>query len=150
MFHWSNNRLSIDLNNGIMRRDGGSSELWMHIIGYGNVTSSLVKLVAMGTQFGGRLNISVSLRLLFRLWVATLLRLLVATLLRLMVATLRAASEVVDVTKLSITAREEFFACVVHLLGKSELLAVQNQSFSVLCQLFLCPNTLILAPNSIC
>ena len=141
-----------------MRRDGGSSELWMHIIGYGNVTSSLVKLVAMGTQFGGRLNISVSLRLLFRLWVATLLRLLVATLLRLlvatllrlMVATLRAASEVVDVTKLSITAREEFFACVVHLLGKSELLAVQNQSFSVLCQLFLCPNTLILAPNSIC
>lgn len=124
-----------------MRRDGGSSELWINVVGYGNVTSSLVKLVAMGTQFGGSLNISVSRRLLF---------LLVAAALRLLVATLGASAEVVDVTKLGIAAREEVLACVVHFLGKGELLAVENQSSFVLLQLFLGPGALILAPKSIC
>ena len=95
----------------------------------------------MGTQFGGRLNISVPRRLLF---------LLVAAALRLVVATLGASAEVVDVTKLGIAAREEVLACVVHFLGKGELLAVENQSISVLFQLFLSPDALILAPKSIC
>ena len=105
------------------------------------MTSSLVKLVAVGTQFGGRLNISVSRRLLF---------LLVAAALRLLVATLGASAEVVDVMKLGIAAREEVLACVVHFLGKGELLAIENQSISVLFQLFLSPDALILAPKSIC
>ena len=105
------------------------------------MTSSLVKLVAVGTQFGGRLNISVSRRLLF---------LLVAAALRLVVATLGASAEVVDVTKLGIAAREEVLACVVHFLGKGELLAIENQSISVLFQHFLSPDALILAPKSIC
>ena len=103
------------------------------MVGYGNVPSSLVKLVAMGTQFGGSLNISVSRRLLF-----------------LFVATLGASAEVVGVTKLSIAAREEVLACQVHLLGKGKLLAVENQSISVLLQLSLSPDALILAPKSIC
>ena len=105
------------------------------------MTSSLVKLVAVGAQFGGRLNISVSRRLLF---------LLVAAALRLVVATLGASAEVVDVTKLGIAAREEVLACVVHFLGKGELLAIENQSISVLFQHFLSPDALILAPKSIC
>jgi hypothetical protein len=88
----------------------------------------------MGTQLGGRLDINVSLRLLFllistalrllvsaaqrlrfaasklRLLVAAALRLQVATALWLMVAALRASAEVVGVTKLSVTAREELLA----------------------------------------
>ena len=173
MLHWSNNRLSIDLNNSISLRDGGSSDLWIDIVGYGNITSSLVKLVAMGTQLGGRLDINVSLRLLFllistalrllvsaaqrlrfaasklRLLVAAALRLQVATALWLMVAALRASAEVVGVTKLSVTAREELLAWVLHIRGKGELLAVQNQRISVFAQLLLSPSALILAPYNV-
>ena len=91
----------------------------------------------MAAQFWGRLNFSIPRRLLF---------LLVATLLRFLVATLRASTKVVGVTKLSTSAREEVLACVVHFLGKGELLAVQNQSISVLLQLLLSPLALILTP----
>ena len=50
MIHWSNDRLSIDLDNGIVGRDSCGSDLWIDMRRGLHVTSSLMQLVAMGAQ----------------------------------------------------------------------------------------------------
>ena len=85
------------------------------------------------------------------LFVARLLYLGIIVARRLcIVATALAAIEGIEITKLSFTAGEERLACVVHLFGEGELLAVENESSLVLYQLLLSPNALIAAPVYIC
>ena len=117
---WGNDGLSVNLDHSLVRADCGGSELWVNVSSSLDVTSSNVEGNAVGAL---RLTVVVTISV-------TLM--LVAT------------REVVAVRELGISAGEDSSAGIVHLLCESELLAVKNESVSVLIKIALSIRALIL------
>ena len=117
---WGNDGLSVNLDHSLVRADCGGSELWVNVSSSLDVTSSNVEGNAVGAL---RLTVVVTIGV-------TLM--LVAT------------REVVAVRELGISAGEDSSAGIVHLLCESELLAVKNESVSVLIKIALSIRALIL------
>lgn len=117
---WCNDGLSVNLDHSLVRADSGGSELRVDVSSSLDVTSSNVEGNAMGAL---RLTVMVTIGI-------TLM--------------LVAAVKVVAVRELGISAGEDSGAGVVHLLCESELLAVENESVSVLIKIALSIRALIL------
>ena len=117
---WGNDGLSVNLDHSLVRADCGGSELWVNVSSSLDVTSSNVEGNAVSAL---RLTVVVTIGV-------TLM--LVAT------------REVVAVRELGISAGEDSSAGIVHLLCESELLAVKNESVSVLIKIALSIRALIL------
>ena len=120
---WGNDGLSVNLDHSLVRADCGGSELWVNVSSSLDVTSSNVEGNAVSAL---RLTVVVTIGV-------TLM--LVAT------------REVVAVRELGISAGEDSSAGIVHLLCESELLAVKNESVSVLIKIALSIRALILNTN---
>ena len=120
LIDWGNDGLSVNLDHSLVRADCCGSELWVNVSSSLDVTSSNVEGNAVGAL---RLTVVVTIGIAL---------MLVAT------------REVVAVRELGISAGEDSSAGIVHLLCESELLAVKNESVSVLIKIALSIRALIL------
>ena len=146
VLHWSDNWLSIDLDDGLVCGNSGSSDLWVDIVGWLDVTARVVKLNTVGALWRAIVYIIISTVVvvvvsLAEVWVDDIIVVLAA----IVIASATTAIEVVSVLQLGIAAGQDGRASVVHLGSEGELLAVENESGTVLIELRLSPLALITA-----
>lgn len=141
LIHRSNDRLSIDLDNGFIWADSGSSNLRINVDLRLDISTGLDKFNTVGA---GRLA---------SLWIIFVVSWLVFRLSRIMrgIRVDVASSESVAERNVSLLVLEKRTARVYHLGGESELLAVKNDCISVRFQVILSVVALVLnATDSVC
>ena len=121
-----NDWLSVNLDDCLVWRYSGSSELWVNVSISLDVASSHSKFNTMGT-----------------LWLIVVSGVLMSTVPSMVVA----AMESITNRQLSFAAGQDASASIVHLFCESELLAVKNKGVAVGIELGLGPNALLAASS---
>lgn len=131
MIDRGNNWLAINLDNGLMWRNSGGSELWVNIPISLDVTSGDSKFDTMGA-----------------LWFTVISAVAIALTVVDIVATVVVVTcESITIMQLGLAAGQDALTCVVHLRCESKLLAVENESVTIGIQLRLGPDALFAASS---